>query len=49
MLREGLYDDEIEESDENDIDVHLAEVSLSPYNIQDYEDSGEDIIKKSSS
>ena len=47
VLREGLYDDEIEESDENsDIDVHLAEVSLSPYNIQDYEDSGEDIIKK---
>ena len=47
VLREGLYDDEIEESfEDNDIDVHLAEVSLSPYNIQDYEDSGEDIIKK---
>ena len=47
VLREGLYDDEIEESyEDDDIDVHLAEVSLSPYNIQDYEDSGEDIIKK---
>ena len=47
VLREGLYDDEIEELFvDNDIDVHLAEVSLSPYNIQDYEDSGEDIIKK---
>ena len=47
VLREGLYDDEIDEaSSHEDIDVHLAEVSLSPYNIQDYEDSGEDIIKK---
>ena len=47
VLREGLYDDEIQESfEDNDIDVHLAEVSLSPYNIQDYEDSGEYIIKK---
>ena len=47
VLREGFYDDEIEESfEDDDIDVHLAEVSLSPYNIQDYEDSGEDIIKK---
>lgn len=47
VLREGFYDDEIEESfEDSDIDVHLAEVSLSPYNIQDYEDSGEDIIKK---
>ena len=47
VLREGFCDDEIEESfEDDDIDVHLAEVSLSPYNIQDYEDSGEDIIKK---
>ena len=47
VLREGLYDDEIDEASyHDDIDIHLAEVSLSPYNIQDYEDSGEDIIKK---
>ena len=48
VLREGSYDDEIDETsiDDNEIDIHLAEVSLSPYNIQDYEDSGEDIIKK---
>ena len=48
VLREGSYDDDIDETsiDDNEIDIHLAEVSLSPYNIQDYEDSGEDIIKK---
>ena len=48
VLREGSYGDDIDETsiDDNEIDIHLAEVSLSPYNIQDYEDSGEDIIKK---
>ena len=38
-----------EEDDENadqDVDIHLAEISLSPYNIQDYEDCGEDQIEK---
>ena len=29
-----------------DIDIHLAEISLSPYNIQDYEDCGEDQVEK---
>ena len=34
-------------SDEKrNIDVHLAEVSLSPYHIQDYEDCGEDKVEK---
>ena len=28
------------------VDVHLAEVSLSPYHIQDYEDCGEDRVEK---
>jgi hypothetical protein len=31
---------------ENKVDVHLAEVSLSPYHIQDYEDCGEDKVEK---
>ena len=38
-----------EEDDENadqEVDIHLAEISLSPYNIQDYEDCGEDQIEK---
>ena len=38
-----------EEDDENAdqrLDIHLAEISLSPYNIQDYEDCGEDQIEK---
>ena len=29
-----------------EIDIHLAEISLSPYNIQDYEDCGEDQVEK---
>ena len=34
-------------SDEEDApDMHVAELSLSPYNIQDYEDCGEDQIEK---
>ena len=28
------------------VDIHLAEVSLSPYHIQDYEDCGEDKVEK---
>ena len=31
---------------DDEIDIHLAEISLSPYNIQDYEDCGEDQIEK---
>ena len=37
----------MKKSDEKrNIDVHLAEVSLSPYHIQDYEDCGEDKVEK---
>ena len=47
VLRDGLVDDDIDDkSAHEEIDIHLAEVSLSPYNIQDYEDSGEDLIRK---
>ncbi len=42
ILREEIEDDE----DTNDLDIKLIEVSLSPYNVQDYEDSGEDQIEK---
>lgn len=31
---------------DEEVDIHLAEISLSPYNIQDYEDCGEDQIEK---
>jgi len=31
---------------DDEIDIHLAEISLSPYNIQDYEDCGEDQVEK---
>ena len=44
-----LFLEKNEEDDENadqDVDIHLAEISLSPYNIQDYEDCGEDQIEK---
>jgi hypothetical protein len=50
VLRDGdlidKSDEEEEKSSENLVDVHLAEVSLSPYHIQDYEDCGEDRIEK---
>ena len=48
VLRDGDLSDDNEEVDNenNSIDVHLAEVSLSPYNIQDYEDCGEDKVEK---
>ena len=36
----------IDNNKNNSIDIHLAEVSLSPYNIQDYEDCGEDKVEK---
>ncbi len=35
-----------EPHDDPDVDVHLAEISLSPYNIQDIEDCGEDQVEK---
>lgn len=38
-------EDDDENSDE-EVDIHLAEISLSPYNIQDYEDCGEDQVEK---
>ena len=48
VLRDGdLIEENEKKNDENrNIDVHLAEVSLSPYHIQDYEDCGEDKVEK---
>ena len=48
VLRDGdLIEENEKKSDENrNVDVHLAEVSLSPYHIQDYEDCGEDKVEK---
>ena len=34
------------EADKDAADVHVAEISLSPYHIQDYEDCGEDQVEK---
>ena len=41
-----LRDNELDENCGADVDVHLAEMSLSPYNIQDIEDCGEDQVEK---
>ena len=41
-----LRDNEVDENCGNEVDVHLAELSLSPYNIQDIEDCGEDQVEK---
>ena len=41
-----LRENEFDEDRGADIDVHLAEMSLSPYNIQDIEDCGEDQVEK---
>ena len=48
VLRDGDLIDEEEKNNKQDdnIDIHLAEVSLSPYHIQDYEDCGEDRVEK---
>ena len=49
VLRHGEEEDEDEldtAADEDAPDMHVAELSLSPYNIQDYEDCGEDQIEK---
>jgi len=48
VLRDGDLIDENEKNNEQDdnINIHLAEVSLSPYHIQDYEDCGEDKVEK---
>ncbi len=43
VLRQNEAEDE---TGDPDIDVHLAEISLSPYNIQDIEDCGEDQVAK---
>ena len=44
---EDVDTDDDDDSDElNSADVRLFEVSLSPYNIQDYEDCGEDQVEK---
>ena len=42
VLRDNAFD----EDRGNGADVHLAELSLSPYNIQDIEDCGEDQVEK---
>ena len=42
-----LRHNEVEDySGDDEIDIHLAEISLSPYNVQDYEDCGEDQVEK---
>ena len=43
VLRHNEAEDD---SGDDEIDIHLAEISLSPYNIQDYEDCGEDQVEK---
>ena len=40
------HNEDEDDSGDDDIDIHLAEISLSPYNIQDYEDCGEDQVEK---
>jgi len=40
------HNEDEDDSGDEDIDIHLAEISLSPYNIQDYEDCGEDQVEK---
>ena len=41
-----LHNEDEDDSGDDAIDIHLAEISLSPYNIQDYEDCGEDQVEK---
>lgn len=43
VLRKNEDDDD---NGDAEVDIHLAEISLSPYNIQDYEDCGEDQVEK---
>ena len=40
------HNEDEDDSGDEEIDIHLAEISLSPYNIQDYEDCGEDQVEK---
>ena len=47
VLRSGEdEEDDYAQNEEDGPDMHIAELSLSPYNIQDYEDCGEDLIEK---
>ena len=48
VLRKNENSDEYDdvEADADAADMHVAEISLSPYNIQDYEDCGEDQVEK---
>jgi len=51
VLRRGEDEDDDEmdavaDADADAPDMHVAELSLSPYNIQDYEDCGEDQVEK---
>jgi len=41
-----LRNNEVDDDRGDGVDVHLAELSLSPYNIQDIEDCGEDQVEK---
>jgi hypothetical protein len=43
---DDLPGDHLPGRDDDAPDMHVAELSLSPYNIQDYEDCGEDLIEK---
>ena len=43
VFRKNEDDDD---NSDDEVDIHLAEISLSPYNIQDYEDCGEDQVEK---
>ena len=45
IAEDTIIEDE-DYSGDDEIDIHLAEISLSPYNIQDYEDCGEDQVEK---
>jgi len=46
VLRKNENSDDHDDDDGEGPDVHLAEISLSPYIIQDYEDCGEDQVEK---
>ena len=45
IAQDTVIEDE-DDSGDDEIDIHLAEISLSPYNVQDYEDCGEDQVEK---
>ena len=46
LRRSDDVDEDEDDTDEDSAEMRLFDVSLSPYNIQDYEDCGEDQIEK---